>query len=165
MIRCNPMPGDKKRYQGGAHRGGTNNAPYPVSRLAPMVELVDMAKEIAAADHMVSNVATGKLKLIADQIRTLQAEAKQILAQAHEDQRLHRARCAFQRRPGETYHLYRKLDGSEYFSMLAPDEWGGTPPHQFIGSYRLENDLSWTSITQLGEVEEDEILEQLLNLE
>jgi hypothetical protein len=29
--------------------------------------------------------------------------------------------------------------------MLSPDDWGGRPPHPFVGSYRLEADMSWTA--------------------
>ncbi len=28
--------------------------------------------------------------------------------------------------------------------MLSPEEWGGSPPHAFEGSYRLEVDMTWT---------------------
>ncbi|OOZ41039.1 hypothetical protein BOW53_05855 [Solemya pervernicosa gill symbiont] len=29
--------------------------------------------------------------------------------------------------------------------MLSPQEWG-EPPHAYLGSYRLENDMSWTAV-------------------
>ena len=42
------------------------------------------------------------------------------------------------------YHLYERENGTLYFSMLSPDDWGGEAPHTFRGSYRLEADMSWT---------------------
>ncbi len=151
------------RYQGEVHQGSDNSAPYPVRRMAPVTDLVDMAKEIAKADNMLSTNAHGKLKLIADQIRALQAEAQKVLEDTRHSQQLHRAKCNFKRQPGRIYHLYSKADG-EYFSMLAPQEWGGAPPHQYCGSYRLESDLSWTAVEEIEQHDaRDEIIQALLD--
>ncbi len=88
-----------------------------------------------------------KLELIADQIRHLQGTARAILRDAEHEQALHQAACAFERKPGQDYHLYSKRDGTNFWSMLSPADWRGQPPHQFVGSYRLEADSSWTPIT------------------
>lgn len=128
----------------GKHQGPDHSAPYPVSRMAPAIELVDLAKEIAQADNMLTQIAHGKLGVIAEQIRTLQSQAQQILQETELSHRLHKAQCGFKKIPGRHYHLYRREDGSEYFSMLSPQEWGNSSPHSFQGSYRLENDMSWT---------------------
>jgi hypothetical protein len=132
-----------KRDKPVIHRGADHSAPYPVSRLAPGFGLVDLAREIEQADQMVSARLGSQLQVIAEQVKALQAQAHKILAQADEDQRLHHARCAFRRIPGQTYHLYEETDGSLAFSMLSPEDWRGQPPKPFRGSYRLENDMSW----------------------
>jgi hypothetical protein len=153
-----------KRYSGENHAGEDHAAPYPVSRMAPATELVDMAREIAEADQMLGNVVHGKLKVIAEQMKALQQEARTILESSARDQQLHRARCNFKRQPGKIYHLYRKEDGSTYFSMLAPQEWGEQPPHPFVGSYRLESDMSWTPAEEIGSSEPSvQLLNALLN--
>lgn len=127
------------------YRGPAHSAPYPTSRLAPPIALVDLAREIGAADAMVNARLTAKLEVIAEQIRALQAEARKALEEARRDQDLHRAECRFKRVPGRTYHLYVREDGRRYFSMLAPQEWGGATPHAYLGPYRLGHDLSWVS--------------------
>ncbi len=138
------MGDDKlKGYQGESHTGEALSSPYPVSRLAAQIDLVDIARELERADEAVNLRVTAKLEVIAQQIRSLQAEARRVLETAQHDHALHHARCTFKRIPGQTYHLYRKPDGSTYFSMVAPRDWGGSPPHDFVGSYRLEPDLSW----------------------
>jgi len=119
-------------------------SPYPVSRLAPAFEPVDLTREISEADRMVNVRVSAKLKVIADQIKALQMEARSILAEAKRDQELHHARCRFQRNPGSVYHLYREKNGMAYFSLLSPDDWRQRPPHEFVGSFRLEHDMSWT---------------------
>jgi len=126
------------------HRGAAHSSPYPVSRLAPGFGLVDLAREIEQADQMVSARLGAQLQVIAEQVKALQAQAREILQQARADQRLHHARCAFRRIPGRVYHLYEQPDGGLAFSMLSPGDWRGQPPKPFLGSYRLESDMSWT---------------------
>lgn len=141
-----------KKYEGRElHRGPDRSAPYPVSRLAPSIDLVDMAREISHADTMLNNRVGAKLKVIADQIKALQAAAHAVLEEAKHDQELHHADCAFKRQPGKVYYLYERADGSRYFSMLSPQDWRGAPPHPFAGAYRLEADLSWTGAGHLDE--------------
>jgi hypothetical protein len=51
------------------------------------------------------------------------------------------------------YHLYRRTrDGSDapYFSMLSPADWRGKAPDRFEGSYRLENDASFTPLDEIA---------------
>jgi len=73
---------------------------HPVSRLAPPFELVDLAEEISRADDMLSIQTSGKLRLLADQIRSLQEEARKILQETRQNQQLHRAECGFRKRAG-----------------------------------------------------------------
>ncbi len=128
------------------HHGAASASPYGLSTLAPAISLVDVASEIERADAMIGAVAHSKLHVIAEQMRALQEKAREILEDARRDLDLHRARCAFSRRVGHVYHLYRRDDGELYWSMLAPDEWGATPPHEFVGSYRLGSDQSWVPV-------------------
>jgi hypothetical protein len=146
------------------HQGADHSAPYPVSRMAPAFELVNLAEEISQADTTLATHASGKLRLIANQIKALQDEARQLLEQTQRDQLLHRAQCNFKRQPGKTYHLYQKPNGTNYFSMLSPAEWDGKPPHAFVGSYQLQLDMSWTPVEELtqGNEQTEEILRHLL---
>ncbi len=156
---------DHTRYGGLKHTGRAATSPYPTSRLAPAIDLVDLARQIEESDKVLGTAMNAKLEVIAAQIRALQAQAREVLAEAREDARLHRARCNFQRRIGHIYHLYERPDGETYFSMLAPADWNDAPPHRHIRSYRLEPDMSWTpteQIDQRGEtrLEIEELLEQ-----
>ena len=124
---------------------------YPASRLAAPIELVDLAGEIEQADRVIGVVVHAKLEALRDQMRALQEQARRVLDEAQRDARLHRARCHFKKVPGSVYHLYRRGEGERYFSMLSPRDWGGSPPHVFEGSYRLEADMSWTDVEDHGE--------------
>ena len=78
------------------HQGPDHSAPYPVSRLAPAFGGSELAGELAAelgyAEAMLGARTSAKLRVIADQIQALQAEARRVLAQAREEQALTRAR-------------------------------------------------------------------------
>lgn len=121
---------------------------YPTSRLSAPFAPVDQSLFIDESDRYLGAVARGQLQLLAEQIMYLQERARAIIAGVEMNRRLHRIECRFQKRPGHTYHLYSKRAGdedSEYLSMLSPVEWGN-PPHQFLGSYTLNDDMSWSRV-------------------
>jgi hypothetical protein len=143
------------RDAGDKHRGEQRTSPYPMSRLAPVHDLVDVAKQISAADAMLGAVASAELSLIAEQIRALQERARTVLEAANENLGIHQARCSFQKRPGHIYHLYERGDGQRWLSMIDPSEWGDTSADRvFRGSYRLELDQSFTRMDGGGAVQE-----------
>ena len=142
MKKADPRPDEVDATVGSITRA----SPYPVSRLAPPFDIVDVAREIQDADRVLGSVVGGQLEIIAEQIRQLQDRARGILARAETSARLHRAACSFKKRPGHVYHLYRRANGQVYLSMLSPEEWGREPPHAFEGSYRLEVDMSFSQV-------------------
>jgi len=121
-------------------------SPYPTDRSAPPVTLVDLAAQIEQADRRLATTTNAKLQVIADQITALQEEARRILEEAKESRRLHRVECRLQKVVGRTYHLYKKEDGTLYFSLLSPADWHGKPPHQYQGAYTLREDYTWKRI-------------------
>jgi len=148
------------------HQGSGRSSPYPVSRLAPAFQAPELAEEIARAESMLSARTSAKLRVIADQIKALQAEARKALDEARDEQALTHAECAFKRLPGKIYHLYRKPDGSRYFSMLSPEDWRGEPPHPYLASYRLEADYSWTALADLDQRDDTgDLVQQLLRID
>jgi hypothetical protein len=120
---------------------------YPTSRLSAPFEPLNQIDTIKDSDRMLGAVARGKLQLIAEQIDNLKKQARDIIMKAETDMRLHRATCSFEKRVGHTYYLYERSEDDVYFSMLSPEDWKGCPPHNFIGSYRLEPDQSWCDVS------------------
>jgi hypothetical protein len=131
-------------------RPASASSTYPMSRLSAPHDLIDVAREIQQADTLLSAVAGAKLEAIARQIRALQEEAARALQEAHAAAELHRASCAFKKIVGRVYHLYERPDGERYFSLLSPDDWRGTPPHHFAGSFRLEPDMHFTPAADIA---------------
>lgn len=136
------------------HQGPAHSSPYPVSRLGAPIDLVETAKEIQRADAVLATTTGDKLRQIAEQMRALQEQARQVLARAQRDAQLHRADCRFRKLVGKSYHVYERENGTRYFSMLTPQDWGGAPPHRFVGSYRYEADQSFTPTDEVAAREE-----------
>ena len=122
---------------------------YPLSRLSAGFEPINQLQTLQEAEKMLGVVAHGKLQVIAEQIRYLQEQAKKIIIEAEINMELHQASCAFEKRVGHTYHLYKRESGETYFSMLSVEDWNGNPPHEFLGSYKLEPDMSWVVVDGL----------------
>jgi len=80
------------KYKGENVPEPQHRSPYPVSRLSPVVELVELAQEINDADDALTLQATAQLRLLAEQIEELRGKAREILVQTRENQELHRAR-------------------------------------------------------------------------
>jgi hypothetical protein len=147
-----PMDAPPSEVDPGRYDGPARSAPYPLSRMAPAYDLVNVAAQIQAADQTLATMTGGKLGLIAEQIARLQEQARALLDKARRDAELHRAQCSFEKKPGGTYHLYRKTaDGALWFSRLGPDEWITPQPQTFEGTFRLELDMSFTRLDAEGE--------------
>ncbi|KAK3579831.1 hypothetical protein CHS0354_029561 [Potamilus streckersoni] len=123
---------------------------YMTNRNADPMDLVQLAQQIQKADEFVKATAGSKLVVIADQIRYLQEQARKVLEEAKRDNMLHHAACNMVKKPGQVYYLYKRESGQHYFSILSPQEWGSCP-HEFIGSFRLEHDMSWTPVAKIEE--------------
>jgi hypothetical protein len=140
---------DQTKYSGGNVRVPSHASPYPVSRLGAPVSLVDTARVIETASATVAMRTNAQLEVIVEQIRTLQARAREIVEQARRDVDLIHAECRFRRVPGRFYHLYERGDGHQFFSMLGPDEYGASAPDGFVASFRYEHDESWTRLDEI----------------
>ena len=137
-----------KKYKGENVRLPARSSPYPVSRLSPAIELVELARELGEADDMLTVQATAQLRLLAEQMEQLRAKARKVLAETREHQELHRAECGFTKKPGHIYHLYRKQSGTLVFSLVGPAEWGTNPVFEYVGTYRLELDKTWKKLKE-----------------
>lgn len=122
---------------------------YPLSRLSAKFDVIDQAEVLKKASFLLGTVANAKLELLVSQIKFFQEQAKEVIKSAEKSYLLHSVDCKFVKRPGQTYHLYSKGDLQEdlYFSMLSPEEWG-SPPHRFVGSFTLNENMSWDSSTE-----------------
>ncbi|XP_014677737.1 PREDICTED: uncharacterized protein C1orf50 homolog [Priapulus caudatus] len=114
-----------------------------------------LAQDIQKADEFLRANAINKLQVIAEQVRRLQEQARIVLRESRRDMDLHHAACNFRKIPGTIYHLYRRPSGQTYFSLLSAHEWGASCPHEYLGSYKLQYDMSWTPEEKVEEKEKE----------
>ncbi|EFO85724.1 hypothetical protein CRE_01637 [Caenorhabditis remanei] len=120
-------------------------------------DLVALANQLNSARQLVKGRACDRLKQIADQMEQLHMAARAVLEDAQRDEELHNVPCNMQKQPGRIYHLYQKQGSMDkYFSMLAPNEWGyQEKKEEYLGSYRLEYDRSWTPVGEMDRKDEE----------
>ncbi|XP_043853433.1 uncharacterized protein C1orf50 homolog [Dromiciops gliroides] len=139
-------------------------SPYHTHRVGNPEDLVELAQQVQKADEFIRANATNKLIVIAEQIRHLQTQARKVLEEAHRDAELHHAACNMVKKPGNIYYLYKRENGQQYFSIISPKEWGASCPHDFLGAYKLQHDLSWTPFDNIGKQDaEISIMDKLLS--
>jgi len=119
-----------------------------VNKASAATDLVALAQCVQKADEFTKANCGSKLTIIADQIRYLQEQARKVLEDAKRNASLHHAACNLVKRPGTMYYLYERDSGQGYLSIVSPEEWGASCPHEFLGAYRLEYDQSWTPIME-----------------
>ncbi|XP_054639346.1 uncharacterized protein C1orf50 homolog [Dunckerocampus dactyliophorus] len=117
---------------------------YQTTRVGDAMDLVALAAQVQKGDDFIKANACNKLSVIADHIRYLQEQARKVLEEAKRDADLHHAACNIVKKPGNMYYLYQRPSGQKYFSIISPKEWGPSCPHQFVGAFKLQHDMSWT---------------------
>ncbi|XP_067668281.1 uncharacterized protein C1orf50 homolog [Haliotis asinina] len=128
------------------------------------MDLVELAMQVQKADEFTRANAGSKLTVIADQIRYLQEQARKVLEEAKRNALLHHVACNFVKKPGNTYYLFERESGQKYFSILSPQEWGASCPHEFLGGFRLEYDQSWTPLDDVERRgQEIALIDKILN--
>ena len=112
--------------------------PYGDSVSAPAITEVDTT----GYRELKSKEASAKLR---SRYEELQEEFRQLVATSEDTQRMYDASVSFVPIIGQTYHLYRRENGDEWVSMIAPQEFGNYY-HEYLGSYRLATDSVWVRI-------------------
>jgi hypothetical protein len=129
------------------HEGPQQSTPYPRSRLSPPISALNLLPSTPALATITTNLEV-KLQLIGDQIKRLQSLGEKLIMEAQKNIDLHAIPCSMNKKPGDVYHLYERDDQSQFLSIISPEEWGNMFNLKFLGSYKLESDMSWFSLEE-----------------
>lgn len=81
---------------------------------------------------------------IYDQMRLLADQAKKIQSRIEVSERIYQASIAFEPLINHRYFLYQKADGSDFMSMIGPEEWGRKKNRAaFVAEIKLLADHTW----------------------
>ncbi|RME09975.1 MAG: DUF2452 domain-containing protein [Bacteroidetes bacterium] len=88
-----------------------------------------------------------QLDQIREQVELLARQAQMIHDRVHISERIYLAQMNFKPIIGHTYHLYRRKNGEEVLSLVAPEEWGSSAPVEFVATVKLLADHTWDILT------------------
>ena len=101
------------------------------------------ALEVVRSNYM----QYGKLKHIAKQMEMLKREAAEIIRESFQQNDIQGIPCRCKKVSGNTYYLYTKQEGSRYFSLISPDEWGNIFSDEHVGTYYYDYDKTFVKIS------------------
>ena len=85
-----------------------------------------------------------QVKNIYEQMQVLANQMNDIKKRVEISEEIYHTEMRFEPMIGQTYHLYRKEDGSTAMSIIGPNQWGKTASfNEFIASVKLLADHTW----------------------
>ena len=127
------------RYQGELH-----NAPYALSVTSPKIEPIDKRMLKANAHEAMQHQAEQQIQMLKKQAELLMKQAKAIEERLEISHAIYKADINFEPVINGIYHLYQKEDGTDFLSMIAPEEWGRKKNWaNFVAEIKLLADHTW----------------------
>ncbi|MEQ9298584.1 MAG: DUF2452 domain-containing protein [Cyclobacteriaceae bacterium] len=85
-----------------------------------------------------------QFKQLYDQMQTLVEQARDLKNRVKLSERVYLAKINFEPVINHIYYLYQREDGTDFLSMIGPDEWGRVKPFAvFLGKIQLLSDHTW----------------------
>ncbi|MHA7128591.1 DUF2452 domain-containing protein [Algoriphagus namhaensis] len=85
-----------------------------------------------------------QMSQIYQQMQLLADQAKKIQARVEISERIYQASISFEPLINHIYFLYQKEDGTDFLSMISPEEWGRKKGYShFIAEVKLLADHTW----------------------
>lgn len=118
--------------------------PYAHHAGSALIKPIDKGKVKGRALSAMAEQTHAQMAQIKEQINLLAKQAKAIQDRVELSEQIYQAEIGFEPLIGHQYHLYLKRDGSWTLSMIGPNDWGRSFPHEaFLASARLLSDHTW----------------------
>ena len=118
--------------------------PYAHHAGSAIIKPEDKGKITGRAVAAMHSQTDMQMSQIYQQMQLLADQAKKIQARIEVSERIYQASIAFEPLINHHYFLYQKPDGTDFMSMIAPEEWGRKKDFaQFIAEIRLLADHTW----------------------
>lgn len=106
--------------------------PYGTSVGGPVIRVDDVVAWKSRGIDSVNKEFAGKFQELRQQYESLMREYEW-------NELIYNAKFSFEPVIGEIYHLYRAADGTNFLSLIAPEDW--TKEH--LGSFQLNSNRKW----------------------
>ena len=118
--------------------------PYAHHSGSALIKPEDKGKITGRAVAAMHSQTDMQMAQIYDQMQLLAEQAKKIKARIEVSERIYQASIAFEPLINHRYFLYQKTDGTDFLSMIAPEEWGRKKDWaHFIAEIKLLADHTW----------------------
>jgi hypothetical protein len=117
---------------------------YPHHSGSALINPEDKGKITGRAVAAMHSQTDMQLTQIYEQMQLLAEQAKKIQTRVEVSERIYQATMAFEPLINHIYFLYQKSDGSDFLSMVAPEEWGRKKNWAaFVAEVNLLADHTW----------------------
>jgi len=118
--------------------------PYAHHSGSALIKPEDKGKITGRAVAAMHSQTDMQMAQIYDQMQLLAEQAKKIKARVEVSERIYQASISFEPLINHRYCLYQKTDGTDFLSMIAPEEWGRKKDWaHFIAEIKLLADHTW----------------------
>lgn len=118
--------------------------PYAHHSGSAIIRPEDKGKITGRAVAAMHSQTDMQMAQIYDQMRLLADQAKKIQSRIEVSERIYQASIAFEPLINHRYFLYQKADGTDFMSMIAPEEWGRKKDWAaFVAEIKLLADHTW----------------------
>ena len=109
--------------------------PYATNVGAPAIKTDDLVVWKARGIHNVN-------KEFENKFAELKLEYQKLMEEYKWNELVYNTKFSFEPVIGEIYHMYLGDDGTEFLSLIAPNEWN----KEFIASFKLNSNKKWIVI-------------------
>lgn len=118
--------------------------PYAHHAGSALIKPEDKGKITGRAVAAMHSQTDIQMAQIYEQMKLLADQAKKIQARVEVSERIYQASIAFEPLINHRYFLYQKSDGTDFMSMIAPEEWGRKKEWaNFVAEVKLLADHTW----------------------
>ena len=109
-----------------------NILPYATSVGAPVIRIDDL---VSWKSRGITNVN----KEFENKFNELKIQYQNLIEEFEWNELVYNSKFSFEPVIGEIYHLYRAENGSDFLSLIGPQEWN----KEHIGTFKLNSDKKW----------------------
>lgn len=112
-----------------------NILPYGTSVGAPVIKVDDLIS-------WKSRGITAVNKEFENKFNELKIQYEKLMEEYEWNELVYGSKFSFEPVIGEIYHLYRADDGTDFLSLIAPNEWD----KEHIGTFKQNSDKKWIAL-------------------
>ncbi|NVJ86101.1 MAG: DUF2452 domain-containing protein [Algoriphagus sp.] len=123
--------------------------PYAHHSGSAIIKPEDQGKITGRAVAAMHSQTDMQMAQIYQQMKLLAEQAEKIKARVEVSERIYQAAIGFEPLINHVYFLYQKADGTDFLSLIAPEEWGRKKDWaNFVAEVRLLADHTWEIIRE-----------------